>query len=385
MRRAHLEKSNALSPHVYADETSVEIAAETVSNYFDRTLLYDSDRRRIINKLMKILLLVTAVCLMGWAIWSAWQERQVLGASFLHSLKRGLELAVPGITLAFVATLSFLWKRGWELPAGLAALCIAADVHFLGSTDERITVAIATCGAGVFLYGLYLNIRYADDPAELAEFEKKLDMWAEQLLRGHINTEDLPSSTETKILILRSLPKLDRANVLRLQVRLGKDDKTRSTPLGAVAFEFRPDTLAVVEGAIDLKTKQLLYKHAREFAYEDVIELIWMTNARLGELPSMADAGAAAETEKKKLRLSLSARRDLWSRDLLELRVFGVRNISILLRNTEVKRGEWRSRKGFVEDRSKIQELWKEILMRQRHARREAKFSPRDKVPANFS
>jgi hypothetical protein len=102
-----------------------------------------------------------------------------------------------------------------------------------------------------------------------------------------------------------------------------------------------------------------------------VIELIWITSTHPGETAPAQDNGPLAGTGNRKLRLPLTAGKTLRRRDLVELRIFGARKISILLRNTKVGRGEWRDEKGLAEDKSKIQELWRDILMRQRQARRE--------------
>jgi hypothetical protein len=337
------------------------ISLKDVAAYFDG--VYANRLRQRFVRGVPVLILLSASLLLA-ALSSAKDGELASSAGIYQLFRQQSYLVVPALIALIIAMPLLNWLWGWEIPVGLCGFIVAMAVYGTSTAGHKVAIALAAVSALAAGYGIVRNIKRPRYRLDLQEFEPQLDRWTAKLLEQHIALKDLPpASGETKTVLVRSFPKPDRASLSDVRVRAGEDGKTRVTPLAAVLLEFRPDTLAVIEGAIDLKTGKPVSTAAREFAYEDLIELIWLTNARSASAEFAAEGAAAPQAAGGALRALARSRRPRL-RDMVELRLYSGRSISIVLRDT------WPNpAAGPLEDQEKIRDIWKEVLLRQHHAR----------------
>jgi hypothetical protein len=312
-----------------------------------------------------ILLLAASLALFVFAWWRQPVAPRLSSADFLDFIK-----VQPGLLTSAAALLimSAILLSGWNR-RGIAALIVLAlgiGADFYLSGLPRLGVA-ALAASGLLV--LVLPAVKEETFPEAKELERRLDRWTEGLLERAIHSaEALDPSPSASTHLLRCLPKSGADSFKDMLVRHGGDGKPRVTPAGAVAFEFRPDAMVVIECALDLLTDRLLYRNVREFAYDDIVELVWLSEG-IDRFVQPLKGKAAAEPAKSKSGMLLAGRRSARGRDLIEIRLSGGRSVSILLRDTRAARGDWPAERGLIEARSKVQAVWQEILAHRRQLR----------------
>ncbi|HXF53652.1 MAG TPA: hypothetical protein VNK52_05960 [Hyphomicrobiaceae bacterium] len=369
-----------------------EITPDVVSQYFTdtyRLVLLAHERWRTAIRIIQVATAIGGMVLVGLSLYLGYREAGTIGGRMIESMGRELFLLLPGLLMLVIGAVPWLWKFGWELPAGLVVLVTAAEMFFFQLGNLWFTVALFLGAIGAVVYGIYLRFKKRD-PLQIADLERKLDAYTDRVMAALPQKLRLPVAVgfgDRDWLLVRSFPNGERCGALEVLCRIGSDDKPRTNPAAIAAFRLQPETLAVFEAAVDLRTHQPLYTLVQEVAYTDIAQLSWVSDvtaddarstagSRIAGMASAAAAAAAGSTSTGGADDQVSPRprdRMLNQRILLEIGLPGGRTISIVFWDSAVlSRGARGLPPVPITDPSVVGALWQQILERRaltRHAR----------------
>ena len=286
-----------------------EITPDVVSQYFTdtyRLVLLAHERWQTAIRIIQVATAIGGVLLIATSIYLGYREAGAIDSTMIEPMGRELFLLLPGLLMLVIGSVPWLWKFGWELPAGLVALVTAAEMFFFQLGNWWFTIALFLGAVGAIVYGIYLRFKKRD-PLQIADLEQKLDAYTDKVIAGLPQKVRLPLPVQfgqPGWQVLRCFPNGERCGLQDVLCKIGIDDKPRTSPVGVAAFELRPDTLAVLEAAVDLRTHQPLYALVQEFSYGDIVALSWSNDivaeesrpTAAGRIAGMASAAAAAAT-----------------------------------------------------------------------------------------
>ena len=368
-----------------------EITPDVVSQYFTdtyRLVLLAHERWRTAIRIIQVATALCGLLLIGASFYLSFREVGAGGAGMIESMGRELFLLLPGLLMLVIGSISWLWKFGWELPAGLVVLVTAVEMFFFQLGNMWFTVALLLGAIGAIVYGIYLRFRKRD-PLQIADLEQKLDAYTDRVIAGLPQKVQLPLPLQLSgpgWQMLRAFPNGERCGAVEVLCKIGTDGKPRTNPAGVAAFELRPDTLAVFEAAIDLRTHQPLYALAHEVPYGDIVALSWTNDvvaeegrpSAAGRIAGMASAaaavaaGSAAGQSADEQPAPRPRDRTMRHRMTLEIGLAGGRTVSIVFWDSGfLPRGLARGIPPLpISDPRAVGPLWQQILERRAaHAR----------------
>jgi len=351
------------------------ISRREVEQYFTGAylgVLRAHQRWRTAIRTIQVLTIVFGAGLVAAAVYLSWGDPATFGPRLLQML----HLLLPGLLLCVIGALPWLWKFGWELPAGLVALVTAAEAFYFHIGHLGFSVVLLVCATAAIAYGIRLRIAGRKQPLDLQALETKLDGWTDELVRRTLArwAEELPpkAGSAQNERVLRSFPKPELSGSPDVLCRVGTDGKLRITPLGVVIFDLGPDSLLVYEGAIDLRREQVLYARAHEFRYGHIAGLHWFSDGvPEGTMSAAANmivdrvTSPGADATQPKAREAAPRRRDR-----LEIQLAAGEGVSIVFRDSALlPRGRQAAPElQALEDRAHIRSLWTEIARRRQAA-----------------
>lgn len=366
-----------------------EITPDVVSQYFTdtyRLILLAHERWQTAIRIIQVLTIIGGVLLIAISVYLTVREAGSV-YSIAEPMGRRLFLLLPGLLMLVIGSIPWLWKFGWELPAGLVALVTAAEMFFFQLGNVWFTIALFLGAIGAIIYGIHLRFKKRD-PLQIADLEQKLDAYTAKVIGQLPQKLQLPVPVQfggSSWQVLRSFPKRERTGALDALCKIGIDGRPRTSPAGVAAFELRPDTLVVFEAAVDLRTHEPLYARVQEFPYSDIVALSWTSDAIIeearptaaGRIAGMASAAAAAAsgaTASPAEDQSTPRPRDrsVRNRTMLEIRLISGRAVSIVFWDSGLltRAGARTPTPRPITDASAISGLWQQILQRQAAARR---------------
>lgn len=289
-----------------------------------------------------------------------------------------LALLVPGAVLIAIALYAACWSRGWPRPVALALLTVVADIYLMNLVNPLVCYAIATLAGGLLAWDVWQWIVGYQAPAAIADIEDQIDRWIEGRFQGLLEQArpDLPvpelsrsasldtGDASSQRVTLKCFPKLDRVPPERVRVRIGTDKKPRVSPLGLAVFEFGEETVIMFEGAIDLWSQSIVYARVHQFRYGDIVALAWSSDAfPPNEKPS--SPGSIVE----KMRPFDSKRAAAGRKDELQIRLYGHRNVSVVMRDCAIHENIRNTPFQPIEDIAKVREVWRRLSEGKRRAR----------------
>lgn len=231
-------------------------------------------------------------------------DRQILGQA------DGLVFLLPGLLLMVISLVGGLWSRGWPAPMFLAIAIAAFDVFYFETGPAwliPLMIFIAALAFVAALVSYFYQRRQA--PKSLADLEKEIDELTAVQFREFVRDAraHLPIPADrldgNNTHYLRCFPKRDRLNVGDIVARIGTDAIPRVSPIGVCAFDLGENDVAVLEGAVDLKTGEAVYLTVHQFAYQDVSAVIWSSDVwpkshatRSDDVPKVSKSEAGQET-----------------------------------------------------------------------------------------
>lgn len=281
-----------------------------------------------------------------------------------------LPLALVGVALVAVALTPMLWRFGWQVAASAAVLAMLVEFAIFTTGDWRVRALLLALALAALVFAVYrIFSRKVVEPID--DTEQRVDAAIDAAVERLVTGSRVPLGTLALAdcrYVLTTFPKLDRTGEAKVLCRIGKDGRPRVTPVGVGAFVFKPDTIAVVEGAIDLATRQAVYRRVHEFKYADVVSLLWTSDAvdataAAPSEPKAAGAGPAAPAAPAK-RMSPSREPAVRHRDSLEIRLSNGRAVSLVMSDSRFVPAK---RKGAGElpmlcDPTHVNRLWADIL-----------------------
>jgi hypothetical protein len=324
------------------------------------------------------------LALIAVALYLGFREAGAIDSRVIEPMSRELFLLLPGLLMLVIGSVPWLWKFGWELPAGLVVLVTAAEMFFFQLGNLWFTAALFLGAIGAIVYGIYLRFKKRD-PLQIADLEHKLDAYTDKVIAALPHKARLPVPVQfggPGWQLSRCFPNGERCGSLEVLCKIGSDGKPRTNPAGVAAFELRPDTLAVFEAAVDLRTHQPLYTLVQEFTYGDIAQLSWANDVvaeetrptAAGRIAGMASAaaGAAAPTPEDQ-PMPRPRDRTMRHRMVLEIGLVSGRTVSIVFWDSAfLSRGARGMPPVPITDPSALSALWQQVLERRavaRHAR----------------
>jgi hypothetical protein len=367
-----------------------EITPDVVSQYFTdtyRLVLMAHERWQTAIRIIQVATAIGGLLLIAAALYLGFREAGAIDGRLIEPMGRELFLLLPGLLMLLIGSVPWLWKFGWELPAGLVVLVTAAEMFFFQLGNLWFTAALFLGAIGAVVYGIYLRFEKRD-PLQIADLEQKLDAYTDKVIAGLPQKVRLPVPMQfvrPGWQLSRCFPNGERCGSLEVLCKIGSDGKPRTNPAGVAAFELRPDTLAVFEAAVDLRTHQPLYALVQEFTYGDIAQLSWANDVvaeetrptAAGRIAGMASAaavaaGTAAPTAEDQ---SMPRPRDrtMRHRMVLEIGLVSGRTVSIVFWDSAfLSRGARGMPPVPITDPSALSALWQQVLERRavaRHAR----------------
>jgi hypothetical protein len=364
-----------------------EINPDVVSQYFTdtyRLVLMAHERWQTAIRIIEVATALGGMLLIAVALYLGFREAGAIDSRVIEPMSRELFLLLPGLLMLLIGSVPWLWKFGWELPAGLVVLVTAAEMFFFQLGNLWFTAALLLGAVGAIVYGIYLRFKKRD-PLQIADLEQKLDAYTDKVIAALPHKVRLPVPVQfgrPGWQLSRCFPNGERCGSLEVLCKIGSDGKPRTNPAGVAAFELRPDTLAVFEAAVDLRTHQPLYALAQEFTYGDIAQLSWANDVvaeearptAAGRIAGMASAAAvAAGTAAPAAEEQPTPRprdRTMRHRMVLEIGLVSGRTVSIVFWDSGSLS---RSARGMppmpITDPSALSTLWQQILERRAEAR----------------
>jgi hypothetical protein len=368
-----------------------EITPDVVSQYFTdtyRLILLAHERWRTAIWIIQVATSICGVLLIVASVYLGYREAGAIGSGMIEPMGRQLFLLLPGLLMLAIGSVAWLWKFGWELPAGLVALVTAAEMFFLQLGNVWFTVALFLGAIGAIVYGIHLRFKKRD-PLQIADLEQKLDAYIDKVIAELPRKVRLPVPVEFASpgwQVLRAFPNGEHSGSPDVLCKIGSDGKPRTSPAGVAAFELKPDTLVVFEATVDLRTGQPLYARAEEFTYGDIVQVSWTNDAVVEDVKvtaagrfaagmasaAAAAAGGTATPAAEDQPMPRPRDRALRHRMVLEIALVNGRALPIAFWDSGyLSRGSVRSVAPIpVTDPSVVSKLWQQILERRAAARR---------------
>jgi uncharacterized membrane protein len=315
--------------------------------------------------LLRLLLGTAGVVMVGVTVHDLIRKT---GTLFVWPMPEGVPfpLALIGLALIAVALTPVLWQFGWQVLAASIVVTLLAEFAIFAS-DWRIRAVLIALALVALAFAIYsILAQKVSEPVD--DTEQRVDAAIEAAVERLVAGSTLPlgpvSLAECRY-VLRTFPKLDRTGEANVLCRVGKDGRPRVTPVGVGAFVFKSDTIAVVEGAIDLATQQAVYRRVHEFKYADVVSLLWTSDAVdvAPTIPSEPKAAGAAASPPPK-RTASGREPAVRHRDSLEIRLTNGRAVSLVMSDSRFvppkRRGA--SELPMLCDPVLVSRLWADIL-----------------------
>jgi len=105
-----------------------EITPDVVSQYFTdtyRLVLLAHERWQTAIRIIQLATAVGGVLLIATSIYLGYREAGAIDSTMIEPMSRELFLLLPGLLMLAIGSVPWLWKFGWELPAGLVVLVTA--------------------------------------------------------------------------------------------------------------------------------------------------------------------------------------------------------------------------------------------------------------------
>ncbi len=254
-----------------------------LNDYFSKQ--HDRNLKEYLKAKLTTLMLRWVVGLTGLALFAApivkvilteETDRHILGQA------DGLVFLLPGLLLMVLSLFEALWSRGWPAPMFLAIAVATFDVFYFDTGPAwliplMILIAAMAFGAAVLSY--FYQQRQA--PKSLADLEKEIDELTAIQFRDFVRDArahlPIPAGRleGANTHYLKCFPKRHRLNMPDIIARVGTDKIPRVSPIGVCAFDLGENDVAVLEGAVDLKSGEAVYLTVHQFAYQDISAVIW--------------------------------------------------------------------------------------------------------------
>lgn len=359
------------------DSSAAEIEKDKrarIKAYFSGEFHEQHRRWRLLKQCTRGALLV-----LGGALWLITIPISLMRAYELsqHELAQAslfeVGVIVGGLFLAGGALIVLSrWNRLWHLvlrnpqrvycwlvlaPAALIAAWVIKR-HF-GFSD------VWQRGLGIVALG-FLGAGFMFQTRELPpeeEMERDLDTWLEADIARHAARIGAlmrpgPDREDTRTLVLKAFPMLERRSGLPAGARIGHDNRPRITPAGFMLLKLGRDCAVSFEGAIDLFSGELIYHRMHEFAYADI--------AFLGLTCDLVESERGADGQNRRLPgLPLPlGRQKLRHKDVLRIGLNGGTCLEVVLRHSGY-RDTWATETEPLNDPAKVREAW--ALLSERH------------------
>jgi len=345
------------------------INREIVSQYFTGAyvgLLQSHHRWRTIMHVLRGVVGVAGIALVAVTVRDLFLQTGTLVVWPIPATVMTTPAGLGGI-LVIAAAVPRLWRYGWELPAAFVVALMIAEVALFNFGDRRIMLLAIGTALAALIAGIYVRVKKRRAPLELRELEPKLDAWTDELIDRFVAANEVPGRVLSHAdcrYVVKTFPKLERSGAPRVLGRRGTDGRPRISPIGVGAFVFGPETIVAIEGAIDLRNEEILYRRAHEFRYADVVSLVWTEDAVEAAtstgmpqpmMPKRPLAGFGSAAPEAAVR----------HRETLEIRLSYGRAVSLVFADSAflpAERGH--AAAASVERRETIRRLWEDLMQR---------------------
>lgn len=368
-----------------ADEKS------TIALYFadnGRGMMQAHQRWRSATLMARVLTVAFGLLLIALPTALAWRTAGTLTWSAVEAVANRPDLLIPGLSMVVVGLMPWIWRFGWELPAGLLLAIFAAELFFFQPDRPRMTVALAAFAFTAIVYGCYLRWQRGGAPGNIEDLEQRVDTATDKVLERAIGKalKDAPFPIEYapgSWRVLKTIPDRSRLPVSRIQCLVGEKKQLRINPLGFAAFSFRDHALAIVQGAVDLTAEKVLFTHAEELSYSELQGLHWTQESPLDDGkqdkdsaaessgPVLADASQSTKPQQMSfagLRQSLRGEARVRQMDNLTIDLQHDRQIVLVFRDSAAVDRKVSANQ--IESIDKIRKVWAEVSERRLAAAR---------------
>lgn len=349
--------------------TDAEVKA-LLQNYFSGRHDQDVAARRALDRSSLVARIAFAVIGLVMVLWPMAMAALPMTVEAFRGLgsRPNLALIVAGAVLVVIAVYRPVWSRGWPRPTALALLTAMADLHFVSLVHPFVVYAIGLLAAGLLGWDIVQWVRGYRAPAETADLEVQIDRWIGNQIQSLIATSrselPVPEDRFAGHVILTCFPKLDRVAPDRIRARIGTDKKPRVSPVGLAMFDFGEETVVMFEGAIDLWSQKIVYARLHQFRYGDIVALAWSSDAY-----PPGEKSVPPPTIVEKMRTFDDRRAVVRRKDELQIRLYGHRNVSVVLRDCGLHENLRNREFLAIEDISKVRDVWQRLSDGKRRAR----------------